>query len=70
MASIRTMVVDDEKPARVRLLELLQRQPDVDVVGTASDGHEALRCFAASRLNSCSLMSRCRSWMALASCDS
>jgi two-component system, LytTR family, response regulator len=42
MTSLRTMVVDDEKPARVRLLELLQRQPDVDVVGTASDGHEAL----------------------------
>jgi two-component system LytT family response regulator len=42
MASIRTAVVDDEKPARVRLLELLQRQSDVDVVGTASDGNEAL----------------------------
>jgi len=42
MANIRTMVVDDEKPARVRLLELLQREPDVEVVATASDGHEAL----------------------------
>jgi len=42
MTSIRTMVVDDEKPARVRLLELLRRQPDVDIVGTASDGREAL----------------------------
>ena len=42
MTNIKTMVVDDEKPARVRLLELLQRHPDVDVVGTASDGHEAL----------------------------
>ena len=42
MANIKTMVVDDEKPARVRLLELLQRQPDVDVVGTAADGREAL----------------------------
>ena len=42
MTTIRTVVVDDEKPARVRLLELLQRQPDIDVVGTAADGHEAL----------------------------
>src|SRR5690349_6187839 len=40
--TIRTVVVDDEKPARVRLLELLQRQSDIDVVGTAGDGHEAL----------------------------
>ena len=42
MTSIRTAVVDDEKPARVRLLELLRRQSDFDVVGTASDGYEAL----------------------------
>jgi len=42
MTSIRTVVVDDEKPARVRLLELLQRQSDIDVVGTAADGREAL----------------------------
>jgi two-component system LytT family response regulator len=40
--TIRAMVVDDEKPARVRLLELLHRQPDVNVIGTASDGQEAL----------------------------
>ena len=38
MATIRTIVVDDEKPARMRLLELLQREPDVEVVGTARDG--------------------------------
>jgi two-component system, LytTR family, response regulator len=42
MTPIRTIVVDDEKPARVRLLELLQRQRDVEVVGTASHGHDAL----------------------------
>jgi two-component system LytT family response regulator len=40
--SIRTVVVDDEKPARVRLTELLQRESDVEVVGTASDGREAI----------------------------
>src|SRR4029453_6139998 len=42
MVKIRTVVVDDEKPARVRLLELLQRESDVEVVGTASDGRAAL----------------------------
>jgi two-component system, LytTR family, response regulator len=42
MPRIRTVVVDDEKPARMRLLELLQREADVEVVGTASDGREAL----------------------------
>jgi two-component system LytT family response regulator len=42
MSSIRTVVVDDEKPARVRLTELLQREPDVEMVGTASNGREAL----------------------------
>lgn len=42
MSRIRAVIVDDEKPARVRLLELLQRQQDVEVVGTASDGREAL----------------------------
>ena len=33
MASIRTIVVDDEKPARMRLLELLRLRFDVQVVG-------------------------------------
>ena len=42
MTRIRAVVVDDEKPARVRLMELLQREPDIDVVGTASDGREAI----------------------------
>src|SRR6266849_5278133 len=40
--TIRTIVVDDEKPARMRLIELLQREPDVELAGTASDGREAL----------------------------
>jgi two-component system LytT family response regulator len=42
MAPIRTLVVDDEKPARMRLLELLQREPDIEIVGTATDGRDAL----------------------------
>jgi two-component system, LytTR family, response regulator len=42
MGIIRTIVVDDEKPARMRLLELLSREADVEVVGTASNGREAV----------------------------
>jgi two-component system LytT family response regulator len=42
MEAIRTLVVDDEKPAQTRLLELLQREHEIKVVGVARDGHEAL----------------------------
>lgn len=42
MPKIRTIIVDDEKPARVRLLELTKREPDLEVVGEASDGRQAL----------------------------
>lgn len=49
MGTIRTIVVDDEKPARMRLLELLRREPDVEVAGTASDGREALELIRSSR---------------------
>ncbi len=49
MDTIRTLIVDDEKPARTRLLHLLQRQPDVEVVGMATDGREALEFVQAQR---------------------
>lgn len=39
---IRTLLVDDEAPARERLRQLLDQWPDVDVVGEAADGEEAL----------------------------
>ncbi len=42
MTNIRALVVDDEKPARLRLLELLRREPDIEVAGVACDGWEAL----------------------------
>ncbi len=35
------LVVDDEAPARRRLLRMLAEEADVEVVGEASDGHEA-----------------------------
>ena len=49
MSSIRAVVVDDEKPARMRLLELLQRETDVEVVGTATDGGEAVNLVREAR---------------------
>lgn len=42
MSTIRTIVVDDERPARMRLLELLSREADIEVVGVGTDGREGL----------------------------
>lgn len=39
---IRAFVVDDEEPGRTRVLELLRRDEEVEVVGTASDGQQAI----------------------------
>jgi len=35
---IRTLVIDDEQPARERLKQLLTAHPDVEIVGEADDG--------------------------------
>src|SRR5918994_5920432 len=35
---IRTLLVDDEQPARERLKQLLSAHPDVEVIGEADDG--------------------------------
>jgi two-component system, LytTR family, response regulator len=43
---IRTLVIDDEQPARERLKQLLSAHPDVDVVGEADDGVEAAERIA------------------------
>jgi DNA-binding LytR/AlgR family response regulator len=40
---IRTLVVDDEKLARDRLIAFLQREDSIDVVGQAKNGVEAVR---------------------------
>jgi two-component system LytT family response regulator len=39
---IRTLLVDDEQPARERLRRLLAGSPDVEIVGEAEDGEHAL----------------------------
>ena len=46
MPSLRALVVDDEPLARQRVLDLLDREPDVDVVGTAGTGREAVAAVA------------------------
>lgn len=40
---MHVLIVDDEPPARLRLRGLLQQMDDVEVVGEAGDGIEALR---------------------------
>ncbi len=40
--AIRTLVVDDEKPARLRMRSLLQKIPEIELVGEAENGEIAL----------------------------
>jgi len=44
---MRILIVDDEPPARARLRRLLEGAGDVEVVGAAQDGEDALRQVAA-----------------------
>jgi len=48
-ARIRTIVADDERPARAFLLGLLERYDDVEVVGEASSGTEAVELIERER---------------------
>jgi len=40
--TLRVLIVDDERPARLRLRELLASEADVEVIGEAADGVEAV----------------------------
>ncbi len=40
--SLRVLLVDDEAPARGRLRQLLSERPDLEIVGEAEDGVEAI----------------------------
>lgn len=45
--TIRVLVVDDSLVMRQMIADYLDREPDIEVVGTASDGHQAIqRCAA------------------------
>jgi len=40
---IRVLVVDDSAAVRTMICGVLRREPDMEVVGTAADGREALK---------------------------
>jgi two-component system LytT family response regulator len=45
MAALRVLVVDDERIARNGLERFLRADPDVEIVGTAADGHAAIKAI-------------------------
>ncbi|MEV4381201.1 response regulator transcription factor [Streptosporangium sp. NPDC049644] len=45
---IKVLVADDQELIRAGLTALLRAAPDLEVVGEASDGHEAVQCAAAT----------------------
>ena len=49
MAAIRTLIVDDEPLARRGMQLHLQRHADVEIVGEASNGRQALQAIAELR---------------------
>lgn len=44
-ATIRTLVVDDEAPARARIRQLLKQQPDFALVAECANGRQALEAI-------------------------
>ena len=46
MRPMRTLIVDDERLARARLTRLLRRREDIELVGAATDGDEAVLMIA------------------------
>jgi two-component system, LytTR family, response regulator len=47
VAKIRSLIVDDEPLARARIIELLAREPDVEIAGECANGIEAVAAIAA-----------------------
>ena len=64
MSPIRVVLVDDQALFRAGIRMLIDSQPDLEVVGEASDGREALAVVRARAPTSCSWTSGCRSWTA------
>ena len=46
---MRALIVDDEAPARARIARLLALEPDIEIVGEASTGREAIAAIKRSR---------------------
>ena len=42
---LRVLVVDDEQPARRRLIDLIARRTDLELAGTSADGREAIEAI-------------------------
>jgi two-component system, LytTR family, response regulator len=49
MPRIRALIVDDERPARQKLRRYLEAEPDLDIVGEAANGRDAVTMIAAER---------------------
>lgn len=49
MTSLRVLIIDDEPPARKKLLTLLRDEPDIAVVGQAANGIEAVAAIEQHR---------------------
>jgi two-component system LytT family response regulator len=49
VTTTRVLIVDDEEPARILLRELLGGEPDVEIVGEAANGFEAVRAASDAR---------------------
>jgi two-component system LytT family response regulator len=47
--AISTIIVDDEKPARIRLQSLVSRRPEVRLAGVCSDGRQAVEMIRTLR---------------------
>ena len=47
LRTIRAILVDDEKPARKRLIDLVDREPDIAVVAVCTGGAEAVQAIRA-----------------------
>ena len=46
MSTIRVVLADDQSIVRSGLALLLEQEPDIEIVGQASDGWEAIKCVA------------------------
>jgi two-component system, LytTR family, response regulator len=49
MATIRVLIVDDERPARQKIRRYLGSEPDIEIIGEASGGREAVAAIRDER---------------------
>jgi two-component system, LytTR family, response regulator len=49
--TIRTLIVDDEAPARTRLRQLLHTEPDFELLGECGNGRQAVEFIRTNRLD-------------------